>query len=108
MIPFFPREWWKPSRWSQRPVVRRRRPEDLNRAAITRWITALAFCVCFAALAPAPVFLVTLANLLLLAGVASVGVAALQKEHPLSPHFTAWDEAAWSATVSFGLRAWLG
>jgi hypothetical protein len=107
MTTFSPRDWWNPSHWSEHDR-RRRRPEDRNREVFLRWLTALAFSLCFSTLAPAHLFAVAFASLLFLAGLASLGIASLQRHDPLATHLTAWDEAAWSFALSFGLQAWLG
>jgi hypothetical protein len=43
-----------------------------------------------------------------MAAIASMALAALQRHKPLAPHLTAWEEAAWSLTLSLGLRLLLG
>ena len=69
---------------------------------------ALAFCLCFAALAPPDLLPFVFADLLFLAGIASLSLAALRGDQPLASHLTAWDEAALLFTASLGLRLWLG
>jgi hypothetical protein len=68
----------------------------------------VAFCLCFASLAPPHVVPFAFAGLLFLAGIASAGLAALRGDHLLAPHLTAWDEAALLFAASFGLHLWLG
>lgn len=106
MTTFNPHDWRSRSGWFERPE--RRRPEELNREAGQRWAMALAFCLCFASLAPGPLFPFALAGLLFVAGLASLGLASLQRQPPFAPHFTPWDEAAWSFVASLALQAWLG
>jgi hypothetical protein len=108
MNTFDPRDWWRPSGWLESPERDRRRPEEKNREAAQRWLVALAFCVCFASLAPAKLFPLALAGFLFLAGIASIAVACLQRHSPLAPNLTAWDEAAWSFAASFLLQAVYG
>jgi hypothetical protein len=72
----------------------RQRPEDVNREALGRWAMSVAFCLCFASLAPRPLFLVALAGFLFMAAVASMALAALQRHEPLAPYLTGWDEAS--------------
>jgi hypothetical protein len=108
MTTFNPHDWWSASRSFLNAGTDRRRPQALNREAGHRWGMIAAFCLCFASLAPGHLFLSVLAGLLLLAGVASMGVACLQRQSPFAPHLTSWDEAAWSLTLSLGLRVWLG
>jgi hypothetical protein len=69
---------------------------------------ALAFCLCFASLAPAPLMPFAFAGLLFPAGIASASLAVLRGDQPLALHLTAWDEAALLFTVSLGLCLWLG
>jgi hypothetical protein len=40
-----------------------------------------------------------------MASIASAVLAGVMREHPLSRHFTLWDDAAWS--LSLGLALWL-
>ena len=69
---------------------------------------ALAFCLCFAALAPPDLMPFAFAGLLLLAAIASISLAVLRGDQPLNSHLTPWDEAALLVTASLGLRLWLG
>jgi hypothetical protein len=69
---------------------------------------SVAFCLCFASLAPRPLFLFALAGFLFMAAIASMALAGLQRHEPLAPYLTAWDEASWSLTLSLGLRLLLG
>lgn len=65
----------------------------------------MAFCLCFASLAPQPDhFAAALSGLFALAALASVGLALATREHPASPHLTAWDEAALSLAVATAFR----
>jgi hypothetical protein len=87
---------------------RRRSPGEINREALERCCMAVAFCLCFAALAPPDLMPFAFAGLLFLAGIASVSLAVLRGDQPLASHLTAWDEAALLFTASLGLRLWLG
>jgi hypothetical protein len=91
--------------WDQRDGERRR-PKEISREVIHRWLASLALCLCFAALRPIEHLPLSLAGLLLVAAVASMGVALVRGESPFRQHLTAWDEAALSLTVSLGLWLW--
>jgi hypothetical protein len=104
MSTFDPRDWI-PSGWAR---DRERRPQELDREVVGRWLTALAFCLCFAALAPSGLFLTAFAGLLLVAGLASAGLALIRGDPVLARHLTAWDEAAWSLALGLALALWLG
>jgi hypothetical protein len=69
---------------------------------------SLAFCLCFAALAPLHLMPFAFAGLLFTAGIASISLAVLRGDQPLASHLTAWDEAALLFSASLGLRLWLG
>ena len=69
---------------------------------------AVAFCLCFAALAPPDLLPFAVAGLLFLAGIASISFALMRGDQPLAGHLTAWDEAAFLFTASLGLCLWLG
>ncbi|MXQ10492.1 hypothetical protein [Microvirga makkahensis] len=102
-----PRGWPRLPDWLD-PHEDRRRPQEINREGLERCCMAVAFCLCFAALAPLHLMPFAFAGLLFLAGIASIGLAALRGDHPLASHLTAWDEGALLFTVSLGLRLWLG
>lgn len=108
MNAFDPRDWRRVPGWLVSVQQDRRQPQEKNREAAQRWVVALSFCCCFASLAPATLFPLALAGLLLLAGIASIAVAYLQRHSPFAPTFTAWDEAAWSLAASFLLQAFYG
>ena len=108
MDAFDPRDWRRVPAWLVGAQQDRRRPQEKNREAAQRWLVALSFCCCFASLAPAQLFPLALAGLLLLAGIASIAVACLQRHSPFAPTLTAWDEAAWSFAASFLLQAVYG
>jgi hypothetical protein len=101
MTTFNPRDWWDPSGLVGRPG---RRPEERNREAFQRWAMSLAFCLCFASLAPSGVFPLALTGFLVVSALASMGLAGLMRADPLAPHFTPWDEAAWSLTLGLALH----
>jgi hypothetical protein len=107
MALFDPNEWWSPEGWSRAPLRRARAPRcavEINREVARRWLAGAAFCLCFACLAPPALIPAAFAGLMGLAGLASVGLALLRREHPLEPaHLTAWDEAALFFAVSLGL-----
>jgi len=107
MIPFNPRDWPRLPDWLD-PQGGRRSPREINREALERCCMVVAFCLCFAALAPVHLMPFAFAGLLFLAGIASLSLAALRGDQPLASHLTAWDEAALLFTVSLGLRLWLG
>ena len=102
-----PRDWRRLPDWLD-PHEHRRSPQEINREALERCCMAVAFCLCFAALAPLALMPFAFAGLLFLAGIASVSLAVLRGDRPLAPHLTAWDEAALLFTASLGLRLWLG
>ena len=108
MVPFNPHDWTGGSGWFGQRNDDKRKPEDLNREAIQRWLTAAAFCLCFAGLAPPHVILHAFAGLQFAAALACVVVAMVRSEDPSAPHLTSWDEAAFSLLVSIGLQKWLG
>jgi hypothetical protein len=86
----------------------RRSPREINREVLQRCCMVVAFCLCFAGLAPPDLLLFAFAGLLFLAGIASISLAVLRRDNPLAPHLTAWDEAALLFAASLGLRLWLG
>jgi hypothetical protein len=102
-----PHDW---SRLPDRPDPRegRRSPQEINREALERCCMMVAFCLCFAALAPSDLMPFAFASLLFLVGIASVSLAILRGDQPLASHLTAWDEAALLFTASLGLHLWLG
>jgi hypothetical protein len=102
-----PRGWPRLPDWLD-PHQGRRSPQEMNREALERCCMAVAFCLCFAALAPPHLMLLAFAGLLFLAGIASISLALVRADQPLASHLTAWDEAALLFTASLGLRLWLG
>ena len=107
MSTFNSRDWLRLPDWLD-PHDRSRSPRQINRAALERCCMAVAFCLCCAALAPAPLMPFAFAGLLFLAGIASLSLATLRGDRPLASCLTAWDEAAFLFTVSLGLYLWLG
>ncbi len=107
MTAFNPRDWPRLPDWLD-PHEHCRSPRQINREAIERCCMAVAFCLCFAALAPPDLMPYAFAGLLFLAGIASLSLAALRGDQPLASHLTAWDEAALLFTASLGLHLWLG
>jgi hypothetical protein len=107
VTPFNPRDWPRLPDWLD-PHRGRRSPREINREALERCCMALAFCLCFACLAPVPLMPLAFAGLLFLAGIASLSLAVLRGDPPLGLHLTAWDEAALLFTVTVGLCLWLG
>jgi hypothetical protein len=101
-----PRDWPRLPDWLD--PHEGRSPQEINREALERCCMAVAFCLCFAALAPPRLMPFAFAGLLFLAGIASVSFAVLRGNRPLASHMTAWDEAALLFTASLGLRLWLG
>jgi hypothetical protein len=102
-----PRDWPRLRDWLD-PHRDRRSPQELNREVLQRCCMAVAFCLCFAGLAPADAIPFAFAGCLLVAGIASVSVAVLRGDYPLAPHLTGWDEAALLFAASLGLHLWLG
>ncbi len=104
-----PDDWWEGGSWFKPSYRERRPPEEINREVVTRWLAALALCLCFAALAPVEHLRVTFAALLVMAGVASAGLALIRRETFYNPHhLTAWDEAMWSLAAGLALGLWNG
>ena len=85
-----------------------RSPHEISREVLERCCMAVAFCLCFAALAPPHLMPLAFAGLLVLAGIASISLAFVRADQPLASHLTAWDEAALLFTASLGLHLWLG
>ena len=107
MTPFNRRDWPRLPDWLD-PHDGRRSLSEINREALERCCLVLAFCLCFAALVPVSLMPFAFAGLLFLAGIASVSLAVLRGDRPLTSHLTAWDEATLLFTVSLGLCLWLG
>ena len=108
MAVFDPNDWWAGGPWFK-PADQDRRPEEINREVVSRWLTAVALCLCFAALAPAEQLYRVFAVLLVGAGVASAGLALIRREAFYNPHhLTAWDEAMLSLAAGLALFLWNG
>jgi hypothetical protein len=107
MTTLHPRNWPRLPNWLD-PHEGRRSPGEINREVLERSCMAVAFCLCFAALAPPDLMPFAFAGLLFLAGIASISLAVLRGDQPLAVHLTAWDEAALLFTASLALRLWLG
>ena len=108
MVPFDLGDWMGGHGWWHQRGPDRRKPEEINREVVYRWLVIVALCLCFAALGPIAHLPLSLAGLLLVAGLASMGAARVRGEKPTSEHLTAWDEAALSLCVSLGLWLWFG
>jgi hypothetical protein len=108
MVPFDPRDWMGGQGWWDQGDHDRRKPEEISREVIHRWLASLALCLCFALFGPVEHLPLSLAGLLLIAAIASVAVALVRRDSPFSRHLTAWDEAALSLTISLGLWLWFG
>ncbi len=106
MVPFDPRDWIGGQGWWHERDQNRRKPEEISREVMHRWLASLALCLCFALLGPVDHLPLSLAGLLLIAALASISLALVGRESPFSRHLTAWDEAALSLTVSLGLWLW--
>ena len=107
MTTFNPRDWPRlPDQLD--PHQGRRSPQEMNREALERYCMALAFCLCFATLAPPDLMPLAFAGLLFLAGIASISLAFVRGDQPLASHLTAWGEAAVLFTANLGLHLWLG
>ncbi|ANY83664.1 hypothetical protein BB934_36050 (plasmid) [Microvirga ossetica] len=107
MTTFNPGDWPRLPDWLD-PHKGRHSPQAINREALERCCMVVAFCLCFAALAPPHLMPAAFAGLLLLAGITSIGFALMRGDRPLASHLTAWDEAALLFTASLGLHLWLG
>jgi hypothetical protein len=77
-----PRDWPRPPDWLD-PRERRRSPQGINQEALERCCMAVAFCLCFAALAPPDLMPYAFAGLLFLAGIASVSLAVVRGDRLL-------------------------
>jgi hypothetical protein len=110
MAVFDPNDWRDWNAWfqSDTQAKQRRRPEEVNREVVSRWLGAVALCLCFAALAPSGQVGVAFGGLLIVAALASTCLAAISREPFHSPHLTPWDEAILSAAAGLALVAWLG
>jgi hypothetical protein len=106
MAVFDPNDWWAGgSRF--KPEDQHRRPEEINREVVTRWLASVALCLCFAALAPVEHLHVAFAVLLIGASVASAGLALKRRDAFYNPHhLTAWDEAMLSLAAGLALFLW--
>ena len=74
MITLNPRDWgalWQSNGSGTRHVA--------NRSVVQRWMAAIAFALCFASLAPQPLFALTLIGVLVVAGLLSAAVALIQR-----------------------------
>ena len=107
MTVFSPGDWRSPTGWFRTSGGDRRRPDERNREVVYRWASSVAFCACFASLAPTGLFAHVFAGLLTLAGFASMAVGCLQRQCPLERNLTSFDEASWSLlatlVISYGL-----
>jgi hypothetical protein len=104
MPAFEPNDWrWV---WSRAAERDRRRPEEINREVATRSLASAALCLCFAALGPSEHIGAALAVLLIIAAVASAGVAIIRRQGFRSPHLTAWDEALLFSATGLVLMLW--
>jgi hypothetical protein len=72
-----PRNWPRLPDWLN-PHEGRRSPGEINREVLERSCMAVAFCLCFAALAPLDLMPFAFAGLLFLAGIASISLAVLR------------------------------
>ena len=106
MAVFDPNDWWERGSWLRSARLERRRPEEVNQEVVTRWLASVALCRCFAALAPAEHLLLACAGMLVMAALASAGLALIRQEAFDSPHLTPWDEAAWSLAAGLALGLW--
>ena len=106
MAAFDPNDWFDGRSWFRPPEPRSRRPEDINREVVHRWLAAVAICLCFAGLGPPAHLPLAFAGLLLVAALASAGVAVMRGERPMSPHLTGWNEAALSLALGLGVGLW--
>ena len=107
MTTLVPRDWPRLPDWLD-PHRGRRSPREINREALERCCMVVAFCLCFAALAPPDLLPFAFAGLLFLAAIAAVSLAILRGDQPLASHLTTWDAATLLFAASLGLRLWLG
>jgi hypothetical protein len=106
MAVFDPNDSWDGGwSWFRTPNSERRGAEEINREVVTRWFASLALCLCFAVLAPVAHLAWSFATLLVMAAIASAGLALIAGNDFHSPHLTAWDAALWS--LAAGLAVWL-
>lgn len=109
MAVFDPNDWWAGGSRLKPATPDRRRPEEINREVISRWLAAVALCLCFAALAPVEHLHGAFAVLLTGASIASAGVALIRREAFYNPHhLTVWDEAMLSLAAGLALFLWNG
>ncbi|MBM1171913.1 hypothetical protein [Microvirga arabica] len=109
MAVFDPNDWWPGGSWFKPADQDRRPPEEINREVVSRWLAAVALCLCFAALAPVEHLQGAFAVLLVGAGMASAGLALIRREAFYNPHhLTAWDEAMLSLAAGLALFLWNG
>ena len=109
MAVFDPNDWWAGRSWFKPADQDRRRPEQINREVVSRWLASIALCLCFAALAPVEHLYITFAVLMVGAGAASAGLALIRQEAFYNPHhLTAWDEAMLSLAAGLTLILWNG
>ena len=107
MAVFDPNDWWTGGSWFSTERQDPRKPREINREVVTRWVASVALCLCFAALAPVEHLHVAFAALLVAAAAASAGLALIRREAFYNPHhLTAWDEAMWSSGLGFALYLW--
>jgi hypothetical protein len=107
MAVFNPNDWWAGGSWLKSVQQDRRHPEEINREVVSRWLASVALCLCFAALGPVERLQVTFAVLLIMAGMASAGLALLRREaFCTAHHLTAWDEATLSLVAGLALLLW--
>jgi hypothetical protein len=97
-----------PNDWRGLPWLSRERrafsKASTSRELLVEWLTTVAFCTCFAALAPPSAFLASLAGLLMLSGVVWAVVGVARGSANEANRLTPWDAALMSVTLGFGAR----
>jgi hypothetical protein len=97
-----PRDWWRQGEWQS--AHRRERSLPIgNQDVLLRWGMQVAFCFCFASLAPPDRLPSVFSALLGLSALGSALAAWIRKEHPISPHLTGWHESLFSLLLSLGV-----
>lgn len=108
MTVFNPGNWRRPTDWFGSSGHNRRRPEERNREVVYRWASSVAFCACFASLAPVGLFAHVFAGFLMIAGFASLVLGIVRRQSPVARKLTSFDEASWSLLAGLALGFALG
>jgi hypothetical protein len=104
MAVFDPNDSWDGGSWFRTPNSERRGAEEINREVITRGLASLALCLCFAVLAPVAHPAWSFATLLVMAAIASAGLALIAGNDYHGPLWSlAAGFAVWLSSVPHGL-----